>query len=70
MQKWIDKLINQEVRIITRNDETEHEGTLMAVDLEPLKHGMGPAVVIENGDSTLTMAFDVEYIDQLHEDDV
>lgn len=69
MQKWINKLINTEVKVITRNDETEHEGTLLAVDLEPLRHGMGPAVVIENDDRTLTAAFDVEYIDQLHEDD-
>lgn len=69
MQKWIDKLIGKEVKVITRNDETEHEGTLLAVNLEPLKHGMGPSVAIENDDRTHTLAFDVEYIDELHEDD-
>lgn len=69
MKSWIDKLIGKEVTVITRNDETEHTGTLLAVDLEPQKHGMGPTAVIENDDRTHTIAFDVEYIDEMHEDD-
>ncbi len=70
MKKWIDYMVGKEVKVITRNDETEHEGTLMHLDLEPQKHGMGPTAVVENDDRTHTIAFDVEYIDELHEDDV
>jgi hypothetical protein len=70
MQEWIEKLIGKEVAVVTRHDETEHTGTLLAVDLEPQSHGMGPSAVLENDDRTLTIAFDVEYIDELHEDDV
>lgn len=68
MQKWIDKLVGKEVTVITRNDETEHTGTLMEVDLEPQKHGLGPTVALENDDGTLTVAFDVEYIDEFYDD--
>jgi len=70
MDKWIKKLTGKEVLVITRNDETEHRGTLLHIDLDPQKGGMGPTAVLEKDDRTHVIAFDVEYIDELHEDDV
>lgn len=70
MQEWLSEMVGKDVTVITRNDETEHTGTLLAVDLDPLKHGMGPSAAIDKYDGTRVVAFDVEYIDEMHEDDV
>jgi hypothetical protein len=69
MQDWIEKLIDREVTVMTRNDDTEHSGTLLAVDLTPQQHGLGPSAAIEAEDGTLTIAFDVDYIEENYEDD-